>query len=110
MVWEKAACRWLGGGSAPLRRVVCTALTARTHRGAHGFGNILVEAFGWMDDSDARIGGRMAHALVFPDVQVIQRIDDAAAKLVIDGPGAIGAMLFEGAAGKAEIARCFGCA
>ena len=52
----------------------------------------------------------MAQSLTGPDIQVIDRIDDAAAELVISRARAIGAMFFKRAAGEAEIAGGFGCA
>jgi hypothetical protein len=55
-----------------------------------------------MDRADARVGGRGLGAPVGPGLQIVERIDDAAAELSIGGAGAIGAVLFERSVGEAE--------
>src|SRR5260370_34340101 len=65
-------------------------------------------AFGGEDRSDARVGGRCFGSEVGPGLQVLECIDDATTNLAVFRAGAVGAMLFEGAAGEAKEARRFG--
>src|SRR3954469_8494444 len=46
-------------------------------------------------------GGRLG-APVGPSLEVIERIDDAAADLAVSGARAVGSVLFQGTAGKAK--------
>ncbi len=48
------------------------------------------------------IGGRVARALGGPGFEIVDRVDDAAAKLAEDRSGAGAAMLFECAAGQTQ--------
>src|ERR1700682_3905199 len=65
-------------------------------------------ALGGKDGPGTGIGGRGLGTEIGPSLQVVERVDDAAADLSILRPGAVGAMLLERAAGKAEEASGLG--
>jgi hypothetical protein len=56
----------------------------------------------------ARIGGRGLGATVGPGLQILQRVDDAAAEFAVSGTRAIGPMLFKGASGQTQESRGLG--
>ena len=62
-------------------------------------------ALGGKHLADAGVGGRRLGAAFDPGLQIFEAIDDAAAELGIARAGAIGAVLFERAAGEAKKPR-----
>ena len=65
-------------------------------------------ALGGEDGSDAGIGGRILGADIGPGLEVVERIDDAAADLAVLRTRAVGAVLLQRATGQAEESRGFG--
>jgi transposase-like protein len=65
-------------------------------------------ALGGKDGSGTGIGGRGLGPEISPSLQVVERVDHATTDLPILRSGSVGAVLLEGAAGKAEKARSLG--
>src|SRR5438105_3710467 len=63
---------------------------------------------GRIDGSDSRIRGRGLRAEISPGLQILERVDDAAADFSVFWPGTVGAVLLEGAAGETKEAGRFG--
>jgi hypothetical protein len=65
-------------------------------------------ALGWVDCSGAWIGGRGLGTEIGPGLQIIERINHAAADLAVLRPRSISTMLLERTAGQTEKSRSLG--
>jgi hypothetical protein len=65
-------------------------------------------ALGGVHRFGARIRGRGLGSEIGPGLQIIKRVDDAAANLAVLRPSSVGTMLLERTAGQAEKSRRLG--
>jgi hypothetical protein len=92
-----------GGGRFDFVDVSAGSASSRHH-----VGQTVGMALGGQHGPSAGIGGRCLGATVGPCLQIVQRIDDAAAELSIGRTGAVGPVLFQRAAREAKESRGFG--
>jgi hypothetical protein len=85
----------------------------RRHRGLAAnpreTGETIVQPLGGIDSAKTGIGRGLFGAEIGPGLQILKRIDDAPADLAVFRPSAVGAMLFQRAAGETEESRGLGC-